>query len=39
MPYLQARTVTVGIRYYTGRVSKGEMVALERQPANPYDCK
>ncbi|XP_049322791.1 helicase-like transcription factor isoform X1 [Astyanax mexicanus] len=27
----------VGLRYYTGTVNRGEMVALVRQPQNPYD--
>ncbi|XP_030072905.1 helicase-like transcription factor [Microcaecilia unicolor] len=27
----------VGLRYYTGVVSNNEMVALQREPANPYD--
>ncbi|XP_058603407.1 helicase-like transcription factor isoform X2 [Onychostoma macrolepis] len=27
----------VGLRYYTGKVSRGEMVSLVRQPQNPYD--
>ncbi|KAL5004275.1 hypothetical protein ScPMuIL_017731 [Solemya velum] len=28
----------VGIRYYKGSVNNKEMVALEREPRNPYDC-
>ncbi|XP_056152063.1 helicase-like transcription factor [Lampris incognitus] len=28
----------VGLRYYTGVVNRGEMVALVRQPQNKYDC-
>ena len=27
----------VGIRYYRGTVNKNEMVALVREPRNPYD--
>ena len=27
----------VGVRYYQGRVNKNEMVALRREPNNPYD--
>jgi hypothetical protein len=27
----------VGIKYYAGLVTKGEMVHLVREPANPYD--
>ncbi|XP_034295161.1 helicase-like transcription factor isoform X1 [Pantherophis guttatus] len=27
----------VGLRYYTGMVNDGEMVALQREPNNPYD--
>lgn len=31
------RGQVVGIRYYTGVVNNNEMVALEREPNNPYD--
>nr|XP_020637516.1 helicase-like transcription factor isoform X1 [Pogona vitticeps] len=31
------RGSVVGLRYYTGVVSNNEMVALQREPANPYD--
>ncbi|CAK8680468.1 unnamed protein product [Clavelina lepadiformis] len=30
--------VIVGIRYYSGMVSNREMVGLQREPNNPYDC-
>uniref|UniRef100_A0A8C5F7T1 Helicase-like transcription factor n=1 Tax=Gadus morhua TaxID=8049 RepID=A0A8C5F7T1_GADMO len=33
----QLQGSVVGIRYYTGVVNPGEMVALVRQPNNPYD--
>ncbi|EOA81007.1 uncharacterized protein SETTUDRAFT_174657 [Exserohilum turcica Et28A] len=28
----------VGVRYYTGYASRGEMVVLRREPHNPYDA-
>uniref|UniRef100_A0A8D0DXH8 Helicase like transcription factor n=1 Tax=Salvator merianae TaxID=96440 RepID=A0A8D0DXH8_SALMN len=31
------RGTVVGLRYYTGVVSNNEMVALQREPNNPYD--
>nr|XP_044986862.1 helicase-like transcription factor isoform X2 [Jaculus jaculus] len=31
------RGQVVGLRYYTGVVNNNEMVALQRQPDNPYD--
>ena len=31
------RASIVGIRYYSGRVSNNEMVALRREPRNKYD--
>lgn len=31
------RGQVVGLRYYTGVVNNNEMVALEREPNNPYD--
>uniref|UniRef100_A0A667ZRT8 Helicase like transcription factor n=1 Tax=Myripristis murdjan TaxID=586833 RepID=A0A667ZRT8_9TELE len=33
----QMQGTVVGLRYYTGVVNQGEMVALVRQPQNPYD--
>ena len=32
------RADIVGIRYYKGRVNNREMVSLQREPHNPYDC-
>ncbi|XP_031232294.1 helicase-like transcription factor [Mastomys coucha] len=31
------RGQVVGLRYYTGVVNNNEMVALQREPSNPYD--
>ncbi|XP_077137878.1 helicase-like transcription factor [Ranitomeya variabilis] len=31
------RGSVVGLRYYTGVVNNNEMVALQREPSNPYD--
>ncbi|XP_071609062.1 helicase-like transcription factor isoform X3 [Heliangelus exortis] len=31
------RGSVVGLRYYTGIVNNNEMVALQREPSNPYD--
>ncbi|XP_071768487.2 helicase-like transcription factor [Centroberyx gerrardi] len=33
----QLQGTVVGLRYYTGVVNQGEMVALVREPQNPYD--
>ncbi|NWU18227.1 HLTF factor, partial [Cephalopterus ornatus] len=35
--YGTLRGSIVGLRYYTGIVNKNEMVALQREPNNPYD--
>ncbi|XP_050164732.1 helicase-like transcription factor isoform X3 [Myiozetetes cayanensis] len=35
--YGTLRGSIVGLRYYTGIVSNNEMVALQREPNNPYD--
>ncbi|NXO55910.1 HLTF factor, partial [Aramus guarauna] len=35
--YGTLRGTVVGLRYYTGVVNNNEMVALEREPNNPYD--
>ncbi|KFV39960.1 Helicase-like transcription factor, partial [Gavia stellata] len=35
--YGTLRGSVVGLRYYTGIVSNNEMVALQREPNNPYD--
>ncbi|KGL78768.1 Helicase-like transcription factor, partial [Tinamus guttatus] len=35
--YGTLRGTIVGLRYYTGVVNNNEMVALEREPSNPYD--
>ncbi|XP_069831488.1 helicase-like transcription factor [Dendropsophus ebraccatus] len=35
--YGMMRGNVVGIRYYTGVVNNNEMVALQREPNNPYD--
>lgn len=32
------RVEIVGIRYYKGRVNNKEMVSLQREPHNMYDC-
>ncbi|CAL8273482.1 unnamed protein product [Merluccius merluccius] len=37
VPFGQLQGTVVGLRYYTGVVNPGEMVALVRQPQNPYD--
>uniref|UniRef100_A0A8D0EXG2 Helicase like transcription factor n=1 Tax=Strix occidentalis caurina TaxID=311401 RepID=A0A8D0EXG2_STROC len=35
--YGTLRGSVVGLRYYTGIVNNNEMVALQREPSNPYD--
>ncbi|XP_075617925.1 helicase-like transcription factor isoform X2 [Balearica regulorum gibbericeps] len=35
--YGTLRGSVVGLRYYTGVVNNNEMVALQREPSNPYD--
>ncbi|NXF91885.1 HLTF factor, partial [Eubucco bourcierii] len=35
--YGTLRGSVVGLRYYTGIVNNNEMVALQREPTNPYD--
>ncbi|XP_010181283.1 PREDICTED: helicase-like transcription factor, partial [Mesitornis unicolor] len=35
--YGTLRGTVVGLRYYTGIVNNNEMVALQRDPSNPYD--
>ncbi|NXI96980.1 HLTF factor, partial [Psophia crepitans] len=35
--YGTLRGSVVGLRYYTGTVNNNEMVALQREPNNPYD--
>ncbi|KAI9754734.1 MAG: rRNA-binding ribosome biosynthesis protein utp25 [Chaenotheca gracillima] len=35
--YGTMNTKIVGIRYYNGRATKGEMVVVRREPTNPYD--
>ena len=37
-PYGTFRVEIVGLRYYKGRVNSREMVSLQREPHNPYDC-
>ncbi|KAK0141626.1 Helicase-like transcription factor [Merluccius polli] len=37
VPFGQLQGTVVGLRYYTGVVNPGEMVALVREPQNPYD--
>ena len=38
VPFGTFRADIVGIRYYKGRVNSREMVSLQREPHNPYDC-
>lgn len=35
--YGTVNTRVVGVRYYAGRATTGEVVAVRREPANPYD--
>ena len=37
-PFGTFRADIVGIRYYKGRVNTREMVSLQREPQNIYDC-
>ena len=37
-PFGTFRADIVGIRYYKGRVNTREMVSLQREPHNMYDC-
>ncbi|KAL9074423.1 MAG: hypothetical protein Q9157_004383 [Trypethelium eluteriae] len=37
VPYGTLRSKIVGVRYYTGYATIGEMVLLKREPHNPYD--